>query len=379
MGSIVLRNEEDVLRLLTGLGIMGTGGGGSIEVGKRLLIKDIEIGPLEIKDIETISDNQIIAVLYRMGSMAPMTTEKRLLEDKLGLRRVYLGEKFSMLALFLLERFLNIDVDVLAPLELGGSNTPTPLSIAHSTGKIFVDGDFAQRAIPEITQTTLCMRKISPTPAGVADRYGNTTIITKAISCEMAERIGKMLSVASLGTVAIAGFLMNGKQLKETIIPGTVSKAYEVGKVVREAVSSGDDPAKRLIEKVEGSYILFKGKIIDVNWRDDPEGYMIGMVYIKGSEEFKDDQMKIWFKNENHISWLNDKPYVTSPDLISLIDLRGNPVTNDTLSIGINVYVIGFKAHKIFRTEEGIKILGPKHFGFDIEYKPIEELTSSPP
>jgi DUF917 family protein len=65
----------------------------------------------------------------------------------------------------------------------------------------------------------------SPAPFGVADRYGNTVIITGTVSCEMAERIGKMLSVASLGTVAMAGFVMNGRRLRETIIPETVSKA----------------------------------------------------------------------------------------------------------------------------------------------------------
>jgi hypothetical protein len=82
--------------------------------------------------------------------------------------------------------------------------------------------------------------------------------------------------------------------------------------------------------------------------------------------------MKIWFKNENHITWLNDKPFVTSPDLISLMDPNGNPITNNALAKDLKVYVIGFKAHNIFRTEKGLEILGPKHFGFNIEYIPIE-------
>jgi len=38
----------------------------------------------------------------------------------------------------------------------------------------------------------------------------------------------------------------------------------------------------------------------------------------------------------------------------------------------LKVYVIGFKAHNIFRTEKGLEILGPKHFGFNIEYASIE-------
>jgi hypothetical protein len=84
--------------------------------------------------------------------------------------------------------------------------------------------------------------------------------------------------------------------------------------------------------------------------------------------------MKIWFKNENHITWLNNKPFVTSPDLISLMDLNGNPITNNALTKDLKVYIIGFRAHNIFRTEKGLEVLGPKHFGFDIEYTPIENV-----
>jgi len=30
--------------------------------------------------------------------------------------------------------------------------------------------------------------------------------------------------------------------------------------------------------------------------------------------------LKIWYKNENHISWLDEKPYITSPDGLNVID-----------------------------------------------------------
>jgi hypothetical protein len=56
------------------------------------------------------------------------------------------------------------------------------------------------------------------------------------------------------------------------------------------------------------------------------------------------------------------------------MDLNGNPITNNALAKDLKVYVIGFRAHNIFRTEKGLEVLGPKHFGFDIEYTPIENV-----
>jgi len=376
MAKLVLKTRTDVLDFLTGVGLLATGGGGSVEVGKELLLKDIELGPIEIENPSNINNNATVCVVYRMGSMAPLTEEKLKLIQSLGLRKIHLGNKFPIMALSLLERFINMGIDVIAPLEIGGSNTPTPISIATSLGKIVVDGDFAGRAIPEITQTTLFMNNISSTPTACADEYGNTTIIVHSSSPEMTERIGKMISVASFGTVAAAGFVMTGKQLKETIIPNTLSEAYYIGRIVREAVEQGDDPAKRLVEKYRNAFLLFKGKIADFSWKDDPSGYMIGTITVVGDEGFSGHTFKIWLKNENHISWLDGRPFVTSPDLITLMDPSGKPLTNDILSPGMRVYVLGFKAKDVWRSPLGLKLLGPQHFGFDIQYRPIEEVIA---
>lgn len=35
--------------------------------------------------------------------------------------------------------------------------------------------------------------------------------------------------------------------------------------------------------------------------------------------------------------------------------------------------VIGRKGHRIHRTLEGVEVLGPRHFGFDLDYVPIED------
>jgi len=37
------------------------------------------------------------------------------------------------------------------------------------------------------------------------------------------------------------------------------------------------------------------------------------------------------------------------------------------------VGVIGRKGHRIHRMPEGVEVLGPRHFGFDLDYVPIED------
>jgi DUF917 family protein len=85
--------------------------------------------------------------------------------------------------------------------------------------------------------------------------------------------------------------------------------------------------------------------------------------------------MEVWFLNENHITWLDGKPYVFSPDLIILADPNsGEGYTNTELKAGDPVAIIGAKVYPAFRSEKAIKFFGPRFWGFDFDYKPIEEV-----
>ena len=93
-------------------------------------------------------------------------------------------------------------------------------------------------------------------------------------------------------------------------------------------------------------------------------------------QKFKGHTLRVWFKNENLISWLDDKPYVTCPDLICIVD------NDNCMGLG-NMYelpsyrekkvtVFGFPAHELWKTDKGLKLWNPKNYGFNIEYKPLE-------
>ena len=159
---------------------------------------------------------------------------------------------------------------------------------------------------------------------------------------------------------------------------GTLSQAYQVGRILREAVEKGLDPAEEVASFI-GGWILFRGEVTGTEW-EDREAYMFGYGthHLRGFGKDAGHTFRIRYKNEFHITWRDDQPFVTSPDSIAVIDWEtGEPHTNYSLAEGQKVAVIGRKGAEAHRTERGVEVLGPRHFGFDIEYVPIEQRVTS--
>lgn len=368
-----LKNRQEIEDFVRGCTFYGTGGGGLPENGIDSLVSELEKGK-EIGwiDINDISDDDLTVCPFLMGSIAPHTEEAIKEMASLGLDTVKNKQKDCLaIAIKELSNYTGKKVDALIPIELGGANTPGCIAAGLITGIPTIDGDYTGRAIPEISQTTPYLYDKPLLPITTVDAWGNICIIKHSTSYPVAERIGKLLSAASYGLTGDAGFLMTGKEVKEVIIPGTLTECYNIGKLIRETRETGKDPITEITKSL-GGWVISRGKVVKKEW-EDRVGYYWGTHTISGEGEFKGDTTKIWFKNENHICWKNDEVLVTSPDIIIVVDVvTGEPLANPKISEDDNVAVIGLKARPVFRSEKGIGILGPKAFGFDYDYVPIE-------
>lgn len=368
-----LRSETDVKDFVRGCTFLGTGGGGSPEEGVSLLVETLEAGKkIHWVDVNEVDDEAWVTSPAGMGSIAPVTEEKRRMFEQLGLKERKV-KRMLVEAVRELESYLGSSVDIIVPAEIGGGNTPVPLDTAAQLGKLTVDGDYTGRAIPEVEQCLPAMHNKKITPIACVDDWGNVSIVKEVVTLAVAERLGKMISTIATGLCGETFFTMKAKEMKELLVPGTLTESLEIGKAIRVAGESGKDPVEAITDFLRG-WVLFKGRVDKKDW-EDREGYMFGTTYIKGSGAFQGQEFKIWFKNENHISWKNEKPFVTSPDIIEVVELEtAEPITNPSLQEGQNVAVIGVRARKQYTTKRGIELLGPSHYGFDIEHIPIEKI-----
>lgn len=369
-----ITNMEEAEELILGCLVLGTGGGGRAERGLALIQAALDEGlTLSWVDADEIADDVMTVQPYGMGSVAPMS--QAALEE---IQRVGLVETHPLDSMVEAVRELGVylgqPIGCIVPSEPGASNLPEPLVVGARLGIPVVDGDYAGRCIPEEMQTTPFLTGKNSYPFASVDRWGDVVICRQTQNAHMLERIGKMLAVAAYGNTSMAATPLLGKEMKDILVRGTITKASTIGRAIRRARQAGEDPVAAAV-RAAGGWRLFDG-VVSEKWWEDRDGYMFGTVVVSGSGKYAGHSLKVWFKNENHVSWLDGKPFVCSPDLLTFLYPDGLGPSSAQISEGDRVSAIGMKGVEAFRTPFGLDhASGPRYFGFDIDYRPIEEIV----
>jgi DUF917 family protein len=376
MGDVILHTHQECEDLVRGLCFRGTGGGGSPARGLQLLDHQLELGrDIRWVDLGSLPDTAWTVTVAGMGGrtghggseeeLAALGCSKEK-HDALGL---------AVAAVRALEESEGVKVEAIVPGETGGSAVPSAIAAALEFGVPVVDGDYAGgRAIPEVPQALPELAGVPVYPMSFVTRWGDVVILKDTVSSAMADRIGRMITVASYGAVGFSWYLMQAKQVRGVVAMDTLSKALHVGRTIREAREKGSDPVIEAAHAV-GGWVLFEGQITDTEIADEESfAFGMGIHKMKGLGHQEGHTLNIWYKNEYHVSWLDDKPFVTSPDCMIIVSRHtGEPAISYDFHVGDEVSLIGRQAHEAHRTEKGIRALGPRHFGFDIDYVPIEQ------
>jgi hypothetical protein len=193
----------------------------------------------------------------------------------------------------------------------------------------------------------------------------------------LTERIIRNAAMAYGGISWIAGYPMTGRQLKDTAILRSISMAWELGKRVFTARRKHLDPIAETLD-LTGGYRAFQGKIVDIDREfgaEKTKGFSLGRITIEGTDDFKGRTAAIDFQNE----WLNleidGDVRCMPPDLICILDpATGEPIRTDIVRYGYRGTVLLIPAHERMRTEQGIATVGPRYFGYDRDYVPVERL-----
>ncbi|AFH42003.1 DUF917 domain-containing protein [Fervidicoccus fontis] len=363
-----LKNEGDVERLVIGATVLGTGGGGDPKEGYKALsgvLKEKE-KPIKIADLESLPSDGVIVVPYYVGSIAPGLKQKKpvVIKDPIS-------EAFEIL-----EKELGKKVNAVVASEMGGSNTSIALSIGARRDLPAIDGDLLGRAAPELHQCTVLIFGYSMAPSALVTETGDVVVVKNAYIDDY-EAIARYISVLGGGFVAVVDTPLTKEMAENAVVKGTMSLAYKLGDEILSAKARGERgniTAERVADLLRG-WVVFEGIVSKYSWRDE-RGFLRGEAELRGKGDYAGRKLRSWIMNEHIMVWINDESLVMPPDIFTLLSSDGNPVTNTDLKEGMEVIAVAAPSPKVWRTERGLELFGPKHFGFNLEYIPVEELVS---
>ena len=361
MKSIKSINRSDMTDIALGGAFLGTGGGGDPYIGRLMAEQAIDnYGPVQVMDVEDLSDDALVIPVCMMGAPTVM------------LEKLPRGDE-AINALRSLEAVLGRKADALFCIEAGGLNSTIPIAVAATAGLPIVDGDGMGRAFPELQMVSMTMFDIHACPMAMADEKGNALVLN-AVDNLSTEKFARVITVEMGGAGLIALYPMTGAEAKKSILRGSLSLISNIGQIITYEQSANRNPADKLASELNGVR-LFEGRITDVERRTEG-GFARGQAIIQGLEAYKGRSMKLNFQNEFLLAEDDKgKPLAMTPDLICLLDLEtGQPITTETMGYGYRVIVFGLPCDPKWRSKHGLELVGPKYFGYEADYKPIEEI-----
>jgi len=385
--------KDEVWQLVYGAAALATGGGGSCPTYEQFSAtadpiyeagyKPTIIDPKDIKDDDVVFCNvgcgggiqREYAELYtrryappdgwvkQIDRIWPLNSWSKMPETPMG------EEHLTKLAEIIGKKPVAYTPFEIGPLDSG------QLFAAARRGVPLVDCDLAgYRAVPELSLTKLNVIDAPVAPYTIGTAWGDLIVGYKILSHQRWEDLSRFVAYISGGSCAPA-ISISGENIKKGTVNNTISLAIKVGKAILDANEKGNDPIEALLKETKG-YKIFGGKV--AYYTTEPKmAFNWGNIWIEGTGEYEGETFKLYYKNENQVSWIDDLPYVTCPDPFTVVDNKtGLGLSNfrsDWWTAGREVTVYAMKAADHWRTKKGLRIYNPKHFGFDIKYVPVEK------
>ncbi len=351
---------EQLRDIARGAAILGSGGGGDPHLGALAALQALdEYGPATLISADEVPEHGFVLSAIMVGAPVPLV-------EKLSF-----GEELVSAYETVADRLTAPVVALMSP-EVGGINSILPISLGSRLNLPVVDADAMGRAYPELQLVTLTLFGISASPFALADEHGNRLTIEAADNLWV-ERIARA-AVVEFGAICPGvGYAISRQELRAAAVLGSISHVERIGCAIRQA--RGGDAAIDAVLRLTRGVVLFQGKIADLD-RQTRRGWSLGQATLEGTGPDRGARMIVSFQNENLVASRDGAIVATVPDLITILDQEsGEAITTEHLRYGLRVIVIGMPCDAKWRSAAGVALGGPRHFGYDIDYKPVEHLV----
>ncbi|CAF4294392.1 unnamed protein product [Rotaria sp. Silwood2] len=345
----------DIEYIAYGVGILGCGGGGEPYHTKLSCLEMLNKSNGMIRVISPASLHPLLDLAAIVGFMGAPTVSYEQLPS---------GNE-CLLAISTVEEYLSRKVTSVFCGEMGGANGLRGLLVAASKQVPCVDCDNMGRAFPRLDQNLPFIRGQNVTPTCLCDVHGRAVLYTQETvqdAHELEETLRKECTKMGLR----GGFCLpplTGDQVQKYTVHHSLSLAWFLGKA---KFSHHNNVIQAVAQAGHGQIVVADGKVVSVE-RNTGAGFARGHVIV----DVEGRMLTIDFQNENLVARFEDNILASVPDLITLVEQdSGEPLSTETVKYGCRVSVLVLPASETMSTQEALKYVGPRAFGYDHDYIP---------
>ncbi len=337
--------------------MLGTGGGGDVRTGALAAVRAIEAhGEVPLVRLADLPEDALIVPLSGIG--AP-TVSHEMIHGEDEPRRV--AEE--------VERIFGRPPAAIMSSEIGGANGVAPVAWAAQLGLPLLDADGMGRAFPEVQMVSMYVAGLPADLVVMSDIVGNVVTI-RPVDGLWSERLARAVCVAAGSHALMADYVLTAARARGAVIEGTVTRALEIGRAT-EGVA---EPLAALQRRL-GAARLITGKLTDVE-RRTTGGFVRGTATIEGTGDDRGRTLRLELQNENLVAVEDGEVRAMVPDLVTVVDTEtAAAIQTEGLRYGQRVAVLAWPCDPLWRTPKGLETAGPRAFGYDLDYVPVEELV----
>lgn len=249
--------------------------------------------------------------------------------------------------------------------EVGGCNGLLPLILAARLGLPYVDVDGMGRAFPRVDQTTYDAAGLPTTPLAITEPGGNRAVL----DATGIEKLARTVMVDFGGWAVMVAKPLKLADALEAGIPGSLSRALELGEIWSQRTLSADEKAK-----ASGGFVVARGKVVEV-WRESVGDFPRGTVALQRLDA-DDAYVRLEMQGEYLVALEDGEPLVTTPDLLCCLDAEtGRPVSTERLAFGAVVDVVALPSPVQWMRPEVLGRVDPRAFGYDLDHVPFRDVS----
>jgi uncharacterized protein len=357
-------DDTNLAAFARGCDVLGAGGGGPAGQALPLALHAVaEHGPVRVVELSELPPDELVMPCAHLGAPEVFVERIGTGHESVGIRRQ-------------VEAHFGRPVAALMCTEVGGFNGPGSVALAAHADLPLLDADGMGRAFPGVEQVAMQVAGITASPSVLADEH-DRVVMVRAESGEWLERLARNVTTAFGDRGVSSEYVMTVEQAAGAVVPGTITTATRIGRVLEECAGSPTTAAVDRLAEEFGGVRLAECRVTGVQPAKNAATATVATnarrtVLLEGVNRDERRWLRLETGHEYHAVLEDGEVRATVPDIITVFDVHsGDPVPVQELRYGMRVVVLALPCPPMWRSAEGLRLVGPRAFGLAIDYVPL--------